>query len=205
VADPLDLGLFPLDLVLLPGERVPLHLFEPRDRQLYADCTLEDRPFVVVQAEATGTADVGCTARFETLVRRHEDGRLDVVVLGGEPVRLVEETDGRLYYSALVEPLADEPSEPAAELADAVLQRFRALAGLGEDAVPEAPEGTPLSYAVAGRFELPATAKQDLLESRDEGRRLAMLAEILDAAEQAARHVRTASERASTNGKVTTP
>lgn len=54
-----DLGLFPLGLVLLPSERAPLHLFEPRYRQLYADCVLEDTPFVVVQAGPTGTADVG--------------------------------------------------------------------------------------------------------------------------------------------------
>jgi ATP-dependent Lon protease len=70
MADLPDLGLFPLDLVVLPGERVPLHLFEPRYRQLYADCVLEDEPFVIVQAGPTGTADVGCSARFETLVRR---------------------------------------------------------------------------------------------------------------------------------------
>ena len=201
----LDLGLFPLDLVLLPGERAPLHLFEPRYRQLYADCTLEDRPFVVVHAGETGTADIGCTARFETLVRRYDDGRLSVVVQGVEPVRLVEETDGRLYFSAVVEPLSDDPSPAPAGLAADVLARFRALAGLGDAAKPEAPEGTPLSYAVAGAFALPSDAKQRLLESRDEGERLGMLADLLRGVERQMEHARVAAQRASTNGKVATP
>lgn len=201
----LDLGLFPLDLVLLPGERAPLHLFEPRYRQLYADCTLEDRPFVIVHSGETGTADVGCSALFETLVRRYDDGRLNVVVQGVEPVRLVEETDGRLYFSALVEPLPDDPAPASPTLAADVLARFRALAGLGDAAMPEAPEGTPLSYAVAGAFALPSDDKQRLLECRVEGERLEMLSELLQAVERQMEHARIAAQRASTNGKVTTP
>lgn len=203
--DLLDLGLFPLDLVVLPGERVPLHLFEPRYRQLYADCVLEDLPFVVVQAGPTGTADIGCSARFDTLVRRFEDGRLNVIVQGVQAVELVEETDGRLYFSARVRPLADEGGPPAPELSDEVLRRFRALAGLPDDALPHAPSGIPLSYAVAGAFDLPPAPKQELLETRDEGRRLALLSEILSVFDREVQHAKVAAERATTNGKVTTP
>jgi Lon protease-like protein len=205
VADLVDLGLFPLDLVILPGEKVPLHLFEPRYRQLYADCVLENRPFVIVQSGPTGPADIGCTASFESLVRRFEDGRLNVVVQGLQPVELVEESEGHLYFSAKVRPLADEPNEPDAALADAVLARFRALAGLPGDAAPPAPEGVPLSYAIAGAFELPAAPKQELLESRDEGARLAMVRDILAAVDQELQHARLAAERASSNGRVATP
>jgi Lon protease-like protein len=201
----MDLGLFPLDLVVLPGEKVPLHLFEPRYRQLYADCVLEDRPFVVLQAGPTGPADVGCSTRFEALVRRFEDGRLNVIVQGLEPVEVVEESEGRLYFSARVRPLADEPGEPAPELAARVLGRFRALADLADDAMPAAPRGTPLSYAIAGAFELPAGPKQELLETRDEARRLAMVDQILSAADRELQHARVAAERANTNGRVTTP
>jgi Lon protease-like protein len=200
-----DLGLFPLDLVLLPSEKVPLHLFEPRYRQLYADCVLEDAPFVVVRADATGTADIGCSARFETLVQRFEDGRLSVVVQGIEPVRLIDETDGRLYFSALVEPLPDDPAEAPPELVEGVLRRFRALAGMGDEAVPGAPEGTPLSYAIAATLDLAAAPKQRLLESRDEAHRLALLTELLDDVDRETRHARTAATRASSNGKVSTP
>ncbi len=203
--DLLDLGLFPLDLVILPGEKVPLHLFEPRYRQLYADCVLEDRPFVIVQAGPAGPVNIGCTTRFETLVRRFEDGRLNVIVQGLEPVELVEESEGRLYFSAKVRALADDPAPAPDGLAGQVLSRFRSLAGLPDDAMPPAPEGTPLSYAIAGAFELPSGPKQELLESRDEGRRLEMVDEILSAVDQELQHARVAAERASTNGKVPTP
>ncbi len=205
MSDSLDLGLFPLDLVLLPGEKAPLHLFEPRYRQLYADCTLEDRPFVVVKTGPAGTAEIGCSARFETLLKRFEDGRISVIVQGIAPVRLIEETDGHLYFSARVEPLEDDATAAAPELVADVLGRFRSLAGLGEDAMPEAPEGIALSYAVAGAFELPPGPKQELLESRDEGVRLAMLVELLTLVDKEMQHARMAAHRAGTNGRVSTP
>ncbi len=205
MSDARDLGLFPLDLVLLPSERVPLHLFEPRYRQLYADCVLEETPFVVIRADGTGSADVGCAAVFETLVRRFDDGRLNVVVRGVEPVRVVDETDGRLYFSAMVETLRDDPAPAPPELAEGVLRRYRGLAGLGGDAEPDRPEGVPLSYAIAATLEIPQDVKQRLLESRDESQRLGMLAELLEDADRGARHARMAAERASTNGKVSTP
>lgn len=205
VSDRPDLGLFPLDLVLLPGERVPLHLFEPRYRQLYADCVLEDSPFVIVRAGVTGTADIGCSARFDSLVRRFEDGRLNVVVAGIEPVRIVEETEGRLYFSALIEPLQDEPGEAPADLVQRVMARYRSLAGLEADQPSGLPEGVPRSYAVAGRFELPADPKQELLELRSETSRLELVATLLEAVGREMEHARTAARRAATNGRVTTP
>jgi len=205
VTDSLDLGLFPLDLVLLPGERIPLHLFEPRYRQLYADCVLEDSPFVIVQTGPTGTADVGCSARFESLVRRFEDGRLNVIVTGVDPVRVVEETEGRLYFSAQVEPLGDDPGDPPAGLVERVLTRYRALAGLEPGAPSGLPEGVPRSYAIAGRFELPAGPKQELLESRSETRRLELVAGLLDTVDREMEHARIAAGRAATNGRVSTP
>jgi hypothetical protein len=148
---------------------------------------------------------VGCSARFDELVRRFEDGRMSVVVVGLRPVALVEETEGRLYFSAMVRELDDEPSEPEPGLAEDVIGRFRALAGLGGDAPPPAPDGVPLSYAIAGAFELPPGPKQELLESRDEGVRLRMVADILAAAGREAQHARMASERAGSNGKVSAP
>lgn len=205
MTDSLDLGLFPLDLVLLPGERIPLHLFEPRYRQLYADCVLEDSPFVIVQAGPTGTADVGCSARFESLVQRFEDGRLNVIVVGVDPVRVVEETEGRLYFSARVEPLGDDPGDPPPGLVDRVLTRYRTLAGLDAGTPTGLPDDVPQSYAVAGRFELPAAPKQELLEVRSETRRLELVAGLLDAVGREMEHARVAAVRAAGNGRVSTP
>ena len=200
-----DLGLFPLDLVVLPGEVVPLHLFEARYRQLYADCVLDSRPFVVVRAGPTGTADVGCRTRFDSLIRRFADGRLNVTVVGEAPVEVVEETEGHLYFSARVRALEDTPSAPEPALVEEVLSHYRALAGLSAGSPPKVPEDVPLSYGLAGTLELGPGPKQILLETREEAERLGLLARILVAAEGEMRHARMAGQRAQTNGKVTAP
>lgn len=202
-----DLGLFPLETVLLPGERVPLHIFEPRYRQLFADCTLEDRPFVLVLASDEGTATVGCAARFDTLVRRFEDGRMNVIVVGVEPVEIVEETSGRDYATATVRTLADDPSEPDPALVEEVRALFRDLSArvTGTPHDLGQPEGVPLSFAVAGVIDLGPEVKQDLLERRSEAERLARVRDILRSAGEGMDHTHVAAERASRNGKVTHP
>jgi ATP-dependent Lon protease len=204
VPSPIDIGLFPLGLVLLPGERVPLHLFEPRYRQLAADCILDDVPFVVLLSAEGGTARVGCTARFEALLRRFADGRMNVTVQGGEPVEVVEETEGRMYLTARVRVLEDRPSQPAAEELEDALGLFRSLTEqvTGVAADPEVPEGVPLSYALAGAVDLGPEPKQELLESRDEAERLSRVRRILRVAKDGIDRSRAASERAQMNGKV---
>lgn len=198
-----NLGLFPLDLVLLPGETVPLHLFEPRYRQLYADTVLDDVPFVLVRETAAGRAHVGCTARFETLLRRHADGRLDVVVRGGDPVELVRDTDGSLYLSAVVRTLVDLDDAPPPDRRAEIIARYRELAGPAV-AVPDAPD-VPLSYTLAATLTLDADAKQALLTERSETLRMEMLADAFEAAADRTRFAVEAGRRARTNGKVAHP
>ena len=202
--DPRDLGLFPLGLVLLPGERAPLHVFEQRYRQLVADCVLAEEPFVVAMADDTGVARVGCTARVERLLQRFEDGRMNIQVVGVDPVAIVEETSGRLYFSTLVRGLLDVDEPPPTELETEVLNRFRALAEqiIGAPTEPTAPAGTPTSYAVAGAVELPDDAKQELLEMRSEAERLDRVNDLLADARIAIDRQKIAAERAQRNGKV---
>lgn len=199
-----DLGLFPLDLVLVPGERIPLHIFEPRYRQLYADCVLEDRPFVLVRAEEGVAAEIGCAARFEELLQRSEDGRLSVVVRGVEAVRIVEETEGSLYFSARCETLADDPGPVDVNLVGEVRTLFTELSQrvTGETRTITPDEGVPLSYAVAGAFEIAAPIKQLLLESRDENARMLRVIRAMQLALQAEDRADVAEHRAKTNGKV---
>jgi ATP-dependent Lon protease len=202
--EPRDLGLFPLGLVLLPGERVPLHIFEPRYRQLVADCTLEDRPFVLVLADEEDVARVGCAARFEELVRRFEDGRLNVIVAGVDPVEILEETSGHLYLSALVRSCEDLPEPADAALADEVRELFRTASEkiTGSSREPVTADGVPLSYAVAGSLELDADVKQALLEERSEAERLARVRGILSVALEGMDRATVAALRAQSNGKV---
>ncbi len=197
-------GLFALNLVLVPGERIPLHIFEPRYRELFADCVLEDSLFVVVYSDEGAVAPVGCAARFDELIERHDDGRLSVIVAGVAPVELVRETDGRLYTRAECRPLADDPRDVDAIRVAAATERFRALADLttGQATVPDAVEGVAWSYVLAAHLELAPRIKQAMLEARDELVRLTLLTEALDLELAAAERAQMAAERAPTNGKV---
>ena len=83
-----DVPVFPLPLVLLPGEVLPLHIFEARYRELVGRCLAGPEPFCVVLDDDTGVREVGCLARDLTVLERLADGRLNVVASGGEPVQL---------------------------------------------------------------------------------------------------------------------
>ena len=202
-----DLGLFPLGLVLLPGERAPLHLFEPRYRALLADCVLEDLPFVILQAHGEGASSIGCTARFTGLGRRFADGRMNVTVTGDRVERVLEETSGRMYFTAWVEGVDDDRPDGSDERISEVQELFQRLVA---EIAPNSPppfirDDLPLSYAIAGMIEMPLEPKQDLLECRDEDVRLGMVRDILSAALEGADRERIAAARARTNGKVALP
>ncbi len=202
-----DLGLFPLGLVVLPGERAPLHLFEPRYRQLLADCVLDDRPFVILQDYGEGASPIGCSARFISLGRRFVDGRMNVSVVGERVVRVLGETPGRMYISARVVAVVDTVPPATDEDRAAVTGLFARLVAevAGSSPPPPIREDIPLSYAIAGMIEMPAEPKQALLDCRNEAERLHMVRDILTAALEGADRERIAAARARTNGKVALP
>jgi Lon protease-like protein len=198
------IGVFPLELVMLPGEAVPLHLFEPRYRQLLADSVLEQQPFAICRSVGEAMERIGCAGTFETVVRRLADGRLHVIVRGAARIEvLAPAQEGRLYDTAVVRELPDEDADAPAELAQRVGELFREVGGGAE--IPEEPAAVPLSYRIAGVVDMPLDAKQGLLESRSEEARLETLASLLERAGRGAAHARLAARRASTNGRVTSP
>jgi Lon protease-like protein len=199
-----ELGLFALGLVLLPGERVPLHIFEPRYRQLFADCVLEDTPFVVLYSEDETTASTGCAARFDELLERHDDGRISVVVRGLEPVEILREIDGRMYYRAECRTCTDTASTVDPTRTAQATERFAALAehATGSAQTPEPEDGIPWSYVLASHVELPSVIKQELLETRDENARLDLVTGALEHELAGHKRAELAAEVAPTNGKV---
>ena len=98
-----EIGIFPLGLVLLPGERVPLHIFEDRYKELIGECLEMDREFGVVLVEESGVRAVGTRASVVEVLERFPDGRLDVVVQGGGRFRVDQITEGRSFITAHVE------------------------------------------------------------------------------------------------------
>jgi Lon protease-like protein len=196
-----EIGLFPLGIVLLPTERVPLHIFEPRYRELIGECLEDDADFGMLYADEDGVREVGTLARVSDVLERFDDGRLNVIVEGGERFRVEKLTRGRSFMTAVVEPLEDESSSVEEETAARAAGAFRALAALaGAETEPPDESSPQLSYELAAQVELAAEAKQDLLESRSEQERLELVAELLDVARQTLIATRELGERAKRNG-----
>jgi Lon protease-like protein len=198
-----EIGLFPLGIVLLPTELVPLHIFEPRYRELIGECLEEEREFGLVLADDDGLREVGTRAAVTEVLERFDDGRLNVVVEGRERFRIAELTGGRSFQTAEIEPVEDEDDPPVADDVERSLALFQRLIELTGTEI-EAPEPTTpqLSYAVAARFEFVPTLKQELLQEVSERRRLRRLCELLEGAADALEREREIAARAATNGKV---
>jgi ATP-dependent Lon protease len=196
-----EIGLFPLGIVLVPTERVPLHIFEPRYRELIGECVELEREFGLVLDDEEGLRDVGTRTRVTEVLERFPDGRLNIVVEGGERFRLVEETEGRAFRTARVEAFSDDVAPATAEEVEGVLAAFRRLAEAAgaEGDVPE-PSEAPLSFALVARIELPATPKQALLELRSEQARVRTLTELLEGLAESLAAAQELAERARRNG-----
>jgi Lon protease-like protein len=196
-----EIGLFPLGIVLLPTERVPLHIFEPRYRELIGECLDDDREFGLVYADEDGMREVGTRARVAEVLERFDDGRLNIVVEGGDRFRVEKLTRRRSFMTAEVAVVEDDPEPTSAEATGRAAGSFRALATLA-GAEPEEPdESSPtLSYELAAQVELAPDAKQGLLESVSEGERLERVTELFDGARKLLIAARDLGERAKQNG-----
>jgi ATP-dependent Lon protease len=198
-----EIGLFPLPMVLLPTEQVPLHIFEDRYKELIGECLEEDRPFGVLYADGDGIQEVGTHALVIQVLTRFDDGRMNVLVEGGERFRVHELTAGRSFQTGRTSPLLDDDDPADAAAVEHALELFEHLRELTVSEVEAPPGDSPqLSYALASRVELEPEIKQGLLQATSERVRLERVSDLLvDAAATVERH-RRAAERAATNGKV---
>lgn len=196
----MDLPLFPLNLVLFPNAELPLHIFEPRYRQMIGECIEERRPFGVVLiregGEVGGGAEpykMGTTARIRD-VERVEDGRMNIVAVGEDRFRILDTSSERPYLTGSVDLLDEYDGEtPAADVAaDEVralyLRLMRAALALSGQWVrgaelPAVPGR--LADHVASRVDVELATRQQLLEELSVPRRLTRLTGLLgEAAER---------------------
>ena len=200
--------LFPLGVVLLPGEVLPLHIFEPRYRELVARCLAGPEPFCVVHSDDDGVREIGCLAVGVEIVERFEDGRLNIVATGGEPIRIERVDDESHPYLSADGVTVDDEDDPAEAVeVEQALDAYRALVQVAEggEGPPEPEAGPRLSYEIAGRIDFGPEVKQRLLESRSEGIRLREVVTLVERATKAVRTASAVSKRAHTNGRVSPP
>ena len=199
-----ELGLFPLPLVLMPTERLPLHIFEPRYRELISECLDSNGEFGLVLATGDGAVhDIGTRAQVDEVLDVLDDGAMNVVVRGGDRFRLLELTTGRSFTTCLVEPVEDDDEALDADDTKRALDLFRELADATDSDVDVPGEDEPdLDFVLASRVELGVEVKQELLAMTSPRRRMARLAELLELALETTRLQKSLREHAGKNGKV---
>jgi Lon protease-like protein len=197
------LPLFPLSLVALPNEYVPLHIFEPRYRTMIDECLEQETEFGIVWLAEDELKPIGCAMAIERVLERLDDGRMNILTRGTRPFRMLERREDASYPAGTVEFL-DDRSEPPDEAARAAAHE--AYGALVLDATDNEPDperlGAMTAYEMAATVEFGLDAKQGLLELRSENARLRLLARLLRAARKRLELVDRAEVRARSNGKV---
>jgi Lon protease-like protein len=171
--------LFPLNVVLLPGATLPLHIFEPRYRQMVRHCLDEKSEFGVLLALPKGIVRVGCTAQVTEVPKRYNDGRMDIITVGRSPFRITQLVNADAYANdALLEGdvdfLDDRDARVDARLQSELTRLYEVCHTLVFDDYPrniEAEATEYLSFAVAATLPLDLMCKQQLLELRSEADR----------------------------------
>ncbi len=203
-----DFPLFPLGIVALPTENVPLHVFEDRYKRMIEHCLLAEAgspegEFGIVWLSEDELKPVGCACEIDRVLERMPDGRLNIIARGTRPFRLIERQDDLPYPAGVVEFLSelDEDADPGvASTAHALYRELVEQATdtrLAEDELNEMG-----AYEMAATVEFGSDAKQELLELRSENARMRLLALLLRAAVKRLELVDRAQARARSNGKV---
>jgi Lon protease-like protein len=168
------LPLFPLDIVLLPGAPLPLHVFEPRYKEMIAQCLATDKLFGIVRAQEEGVADIGCTAEILDITRKYDDGRMDITTTGRRRFEVMEVNQELPFLQAEIVYIEDEPGSATKQEIDAAVDLHKQLleiAGVEEDDDSYS-DIAQLSYYLAGSLPLDLDFKQNLLTMKSEAERM---------------------------------
>jgi Lon protease-like protein len=198
-----DFPLFPLGLVALPGEVVPLHIFEERYRTMMAECLEDEREFGIVWMADDGLREVGCACEIESVLERMDDGRMNLLTRGTRPFRVLERQGHLAYPAGIVEFVADRSEEPDTGLVDDARVAYADLVMRATDREPEDEELEQMgAYDMAATVDFGLEAKQGLLDLRSENARLRLVTRLFRAAVKRLDFVDRAQARARSNGKV---
>jgi len=203
VAPVRDFPLFPLGLVALPTELVPLHIFEERYKTMVEHCLDEPSEFGIVWLAEDGLRPIGCACEIAEVLERLEDGRINLIARGTRPFRIEARQEELPYPAGTVEFLDDKPEEPDAETAADAHAAYADLVSQATDRTPDLMEiGAMSAYQMAATVEFGLDAKQGLLDLRSESARLRLVTRLFRAAMKRLDFVERAQARARSNGRV---
>jgi Lon protease-like protein len=198
-----EIGHCPLNLVLVTGQQAPLHVFEPRYRELISECLDFGNDFGLVLEDDEGLREIGTRCNVVEVIDRFPDGRLNIVVEATERFQLLELTDGRAYRTAEIEPLPDELETPSEDEVEDVLAAYARVVAAAEAELDDLDlDADSVAYQIAARIDFGTVVKQGLLELRSERERVVKLAPMLNQAAEAVEREREIRTRAGGNGRV---
>jgi Lon protease-like protein len=198
-----DFPLFPLGLVALPSEYVPLHIFEDRFKTMIDECLAREREFGIVWLSDEELKPIGCACQIEQVLERMDDGRMNILTRGTRAFRLVQRQDDLPYPAGTVEFLEDRREPPDEAASAAAHQAYAALVEEATDAEPDQTQlGGMSAYDMAATVDFGLDAKQGLLELRSENARMRLVTRLFRAALKRLEFVDRAQARARSNGKV---
>jgi Lon protease-like protein len=198
-----DFPLFPLGIVALPHELVPLHIFEERYRTMIGECLERGTQFGIVWAGDEGVRPVGCAMEITEVLERMDDGRMNILTRGTRPFRIVDEQHTLPYPAGTVEFLSDKAETPDPKTQAAAHEAYGSLVEQATDRAPDAEElGSMSAYEMAATVDFGLDAKQGLLDLRSENARLRLVTRLFRAASKRLDFIERAQARARSNGKV---
>jgi Lon protease-like protein len=198
-----DFPLFPLGIVALPEEVIPLHIFEERYKTMMNECIDEEREFGIVWLSDDGLRDIGCACRIEQVLERMDDGRMNLLARGTRPIRVLERQGHLAYPAGVIEYVEDRDDVIDPDLLSNARDAYAELVKRATDREPTAEELADMSaYAMAATVDFGLEAKQGLLDLRSENARLRLVARLFRAAMKRLDFVDRAQARARSNGKV---
>ena len=198
-----EFPLFPLGLVALPSELIPLHIFEQRYKAMMNECLRDEREFGILWLADDGLREIGCACEIAEVIERMDDGRMNLVARGTRPFRVLERQGHLAYPAGVVEFLDDREDVIDADVAQAAHEAYADLVRRATDRDPTAEELAELdAYAMAATVDFGLDAKQGLLDLRSENARLRLVTRLFRAAIKRLDFVDRAQARARSNGRV---
>jgi Lon protease-like protein len=198
-----EFPLFPLGLVALPGELVPLHIFEERYKQMMGECLESEREFGIVWMSDDGLREIGCACEIERVLEQMEDGRMNILTRGTRPFRVLERQGHLAYPAGVIEFLVDDAEETDLDAAGTARTTYADLVKRATDREPEQEDLDEMdAYAMAATVDFGLDAKQGLLDLRSENARMKLVTRLFRAATKRLDFVDRAQARARSNGKV---